>query len=224
MFTNKVEELKQQGFSVKKTRDVQTIIEHKESFFVKGSAGDVKSPYNDETGTYMVTVSGYETNGQLSESFRRPHLPFLTSINESALNAEREKNSQQEQVNDDSLAEKTFSELAEGDIFYKADDASSVKFVKIDEIAYRRSDSSIGGSLDLYAKDDDKVFVVEMMDDISVLTPEQKQDIVDHTPKGLDHDSFVAHVADEIDNIAGLEMLNDDELSDLIDELYGMYR
>lgn len=223
MFTNKLDELKQLGFSIKKTRDVQTVVEHKELFYVRGSAGEIKAPFNEDTGTYMVTISGYPSNNQLSEAFKRPYLPFLSMINEEVANREHQQVEQAAQQNMPKLVATQFSKLEEGANFFKQFDENSTSFIKIDEMSYRRADETIGSALELYAKESDEVFVIEMMDDISVLTPEQKQDIVDHTPKGLDHDEFSAHVADEIDNIAGLELLSDEELSDLIDELYTLY-
>lgn len=223
MFTNKLDELKQLGFSVKKTQDVQTVVEHAEAFYIQGSAGDIKAPFNEDTGTYMVTISGYPSNNELSESFKHPHLPFLSTINEAALQQKQQEVEELAQKNEPKLVTIQFSKLEEGATFYKQADETSTPFVKIDETSYRRADESIGSSLELYAKESDEVFVVEMMDDISMLTPEQKQNIVDHTPKGLGQDEFTAHVVDEIDNIAGLEMLSDDELSDLVDELFRLY-
>lgn len=223
MFSNNVEQLKQQGFKISKTHDLQTVVEHAEKFVVQGSAGEIQAPFNDETNTYRVTISGHATNGELTESFKRPYLPFLATLNEESnrLEAAELERSTEDQTN---VVEKSFSDLQEGDTFFKEPNDKAVQYVKLDEVSYKRSDSSIASSLSQIAKSEDSVFVIEMTDDMAALTPEQKQNIVDHVPeKGLGKEQFTSFVIDDIDNIAGLEMLDDDGLSDLIDELYQMY-
>lgn len=223
MFSNNVEQLKQQGFKISKTHDLQTVVEHAEQFVVQGSAGEIKAPFNDETNTYRVTISGHATNGELTESFKRPYLPFLATLNEESNRLEAQALEQQA-TNTTNVVQKKFSELEEGDTFFKESSETATAYVKLDEVSYKRSDSSIASSLNQIAKLNDSVFVVEMDDSMEMLSPEQKRNIVDHVPeKGLDKEHFTSFVIDDIDNIAGLEMLNDDQLSDLIDELYQLY-
>lgn len=222
MYTNTIDELKQNKFTITKTRDIQTVVEHVDLFYVKGTAGEISAPFNDETGMYTVTFSGHPVNNQLSESILQHPMPLLASINATPVQS-NEVDDQKTADETTKLQTKQFSELEDGAIFYRSADVSSAMYTKVDTSAFKRVGESIASSLELYARDTDQVFIVEMMDDFSTLTHEQKVDIVQHTPQGLSSQDFADHAAQEIDNIAGLESLTDDELSDLITELYTLY-
>jgi hypothetical protein len=217
MLTNDVTALKENNFSITKNLNMQTVVEHTQPFFIKGTAGDIAAPFNTDTKKYTVTLSGHPVRDQLSESIVQHSMPLIASMNSFV-----EPEDEQEESPTSKLATKLFSELENDSIFYRSNDANAAQYRKIDTTTFKRVGESIGSSLELYATANQEVFITEM--DFSLLTPDQKTNIVQHTPSGMDEAEFSDHVVNEIDNIAGLETLSDDELSDLVDELYSMYQ
>ena len=68
------------------------------------------------------------------------------------------------------------------------------------------------------------MFVAEMLDDeLTSLSVEQKKNIVDHAPEGLSPDDFAEYVGHDLENIPGLESLDDEAYEALVQSLSQMY-
>lgn len=225
MNTNKIAELNESGFTVTKTQDVNTVIEHSKPFkLVREGKDDYAVPLNEDTNTYAVTIGGYPTNGEIDYNVVQYATPLIFEINESAKLAVAEEAKSTDNIEREELRDAVFEEIALKTEFYKSDDVNSARFVKIDETTYVKAGNTIGTSIELVAKLTDKVFVAEQFDDdIDSLSPEQKQDVVNHAPEGLSPDDFAEYVGHDLENIPGLESLDDQSLDALIQELSHMY-
>lgn len=221
MFTNDIEQLKQKGFSIAKTSDVQTVVTHDKPFIVEGTASnEIEAPFNEEAGKYMVTFSGYPVESTLQHGVKHPEHSLFREIHEAANKpVEIVEETIESLVHFDAVK---FADIEAGQEFRKVEEISGKVYTKVDETSCRVAADSIAGKLDLVVESDAVVFV-EQVGDYSALSADQKQNIVDHAPKGLSPNEFSVHVAQEIEDIAGLELFSDDELHDLIGELYSLY-
>ena len=225
MKTNNTDDLKVNGFSIEKTKDVNTIITHNKPFkLVREGKADFAVPLNEDTGKYSVTIGGYPDNGQISYDVVQYTTPLLVELNEAA-----NRNVAEQAISDDNdavitLKSVVFEDVAVNADFFKSEDGSGVKYVKVDETTYVKAGNTIGASIELVASKSDTVFVAEMFeDDITSLSVEQKKNIVDHAPEGLSPDDFAEYVGHDLENIPGLESLDDDDLDQLIQSLSHMY-
>lgn len=224
MNTNNIQDLRDAGFVVEKTKDVNTIITHSKPFkLVREGKDDFAVPI-DEQNEYSVTVGGYPSNHEIDYNVVQYATPFLFELNESIKHnidksVETDDNASSLKVNP-----AIFSDLTESAVFYKTSDGKGTAFVKVDESTYIKAGDTIGASIELVAEATDEVFVVEMLEDETTsLSVEQKKNIVDHAPEGLSPDDFTEYVGHDLENIPGLEDLDDVAYEALVKSLSQMY-
>lgn len=221
MFINDIDKLQTLGFNVTKTKDLQTVVEHGKPFFIKGTNRNIPATLNEDTKAYTVTFSGYPLQNVLQESIYQPKTPLLAEINvvKPGYNI-----AETVEAAASSLTSVAFEDLHPGQPFRKLDETVATVYVKVDNTTYKMIGNTIGSVLENYMDGKVEVFT-EMFDEgFGTLTPEQKQDIVDNAPPSIqDRQGFVDAIIDDIDNIAGLETMEDDELEVLLDELFALY-
>jgi len=224
MFTDQIDDLEQRGFTITKTRDVQTILEHSNPFTVKGSERDIPAPFNDTTNKFTVTFSGYPVSNTLQENVRQHTLPLFNSINEliNKLPNEDESTNEASQPN---LVETTFGQLDINSEFMRSNDFTKHRpYIKIDNTSCKRNDDSIGSVLETVLSNDEIVYIQPLVEmDYSALSPDQKRSIVHAAQEGLSESEFNEYAANELEDVAGVETLEEDAYADLIEELYQMY-
>ena len=220
MFINDCTQLQAMGFKVTKTKELQTVVEHSKPFLVKGTVRNIPATLNEDTNTYTVTFSGYPVQNVLQESIYQPKTPLLAEINVASNVAPK---TESVDAGKSSLSPTSFGELAVGKTFRKLDETAAA-YVKVDDTTYKMIGNTIGSVLENYMEGKVQVFTEMFDEDFSALTPEQKQDIVNHAPAGLsDRQQFIDAIIDDIDNIAGLETIDDEELEMLLDDLFALY-
>ncbi len=223
MKTNNIEKLRENGFSVNKTKDINTVISHDKPFkLVREGKEDYSVPIN-ENNQYTVTVGGYPEDNQIAYTVVQYETPLIYEINESAKQSVVEI---PETVDTDTLVKfesADFGNLGINTVFYKTDDGNGVPYVKVDETVYVKSGNTIGSAIELVADSDEKVFVEMLDDELTSLSIEQKKDIVDHAPEGLSPEDFAEYVAHDLENIPGLETLGDEDVEALISSLSQLY-
>ncbi len=227
MFTNKIDELSKLGFVITKTADVQTVIEHTKPFLIQGSESEVDAPYNDVTEKYTVTFSGYPVANNLQENIRQPIIPLFAEIHNTEIQSTKQE---QEELADKSpkLIETTFGEIDVDGVFLRSSDfATNRPYVKVDNTSCKRDGDSIASVLETVLSQDEVVYIEqleEMTDtDYNTLSPEQKNNIIFAASDGLSEHEFNEFAAMELENIAGMEALEDEVFADLVEELYHMY-
>ncbi|MFY0658110.1 MAG: hypothetical protein JXR12_15335 [Neptunomonas phycophila] len=224
MNTNNIQKLRDGGFTIEKTKDVNTVIAHDKPFKLVREGKDDYSVPLDESGKYSVTIGGYPSNGEIDYSVVQYATPFIFELNESAKQMVVESDESVDNISSVSLKAVKFAELNEKAEFYKTEDGKGTAFMKVDESTYVKAGNTIGASIELVADAKDDVYVAEMLDDeITSLSVEQKKNIVDHAPEGLSPDDFAEYVGHDLENIPGLESLDDEAYEALVHSLTQMY-
>lgn len=219
MKTQQISQLKEHGFTVRKTSDMQTIVAHDEPFIVHGENGVYRVPLTE--GEYKIVFAGMSSNGVVPYLIEQTAFPFLLDLQTKYTEQQRIVESQTESASRQTLKSVAFSKLKEGQHFFKDEVKSSAKYRKTGDSTYTKY-SQLTEGFDLIAKAEMTVFVEYENIDIG-LTPEQKQDIIANIPAGLSRFEFDETLGMMIEDIPGLEALGDEALEALHLELYDLY-
>lgn len=218
MKTQQISQLKEHGFTVRKTADLQTIVAHDKPFIVHGENGVYRVPLKE--GKYEVTFAGMSSNGVVPFLIEQTAFPFLLDLQTKHAERQRIVESQTGSPSRQTLTSVAFSKLKEGQHFFK-DEVKSAKYRKTGDSTYTKC-SQLTEGFELIAEAEMTVFVEYENIDIG-LTPEQKQDIVASIPAGLSRFEFDETLGMMIEDIPGLEVLDDEALEALHLELYDLY-
>lgn len=220
MKTNKINELVNEGFKVNKTPDLQTEVTHANPFVIHGDNGVYKAHLKE--GQYCITFASMCSNGATPFMIEQTDYPLLNDVQariDEQARIEKEETEQLEEAVGPRVQKTLFGDLKEGDSFSK-DENMTFSYRKTGEHSYQKQSQLVEG-FDMIGKSEMEVFV-EMFD--TALTSEQKADIVRHMQPGLNRDMFDEELGMAIENIPGMEMMDEQELMALHDELFAMYQ
>lgn len=212
MKTNIINELQQQGFDVKRTSKFTTVVTYDKPFNILGESGKIQALSIDNQ--YSVTFNSLCSKGLLPNDIEHLELPLLADLVQ-----KRNKKINEKQTERPTYMTVKFADLMENQTFYKDTSAVS-QYHKTGDCTYVK-ESDIAQDFQLIMSSDTEV-LVEM--DYSMLTPEQKNNIVTSLQKGLSDDQFVDQVSMQLENIAGMDTLNDKQLQQLYSELLNLYK
>lgn len=212
-----ISQLKTHGFDVTRiTATASTVIEHENLFIVEGTHGPVQAVKNEDTNKYTITFSSLCTSDNVPYEVNMVSCALLASINESA-NQTEQRRIDALNVQPATKVTVTFKDVWIGETFSKP--SSSSTYIKIDEQSYAKQ-SSIASTMLMFMEADDNVEV----DPFNVgLTDEQKWDIVFSVPERAAPEDVAKWIMMDLDNIPGVEDLDDRDKHKVANELLAMW-
>jgi hypothetical protein len=212
-----IKQLQELGFNVTKTKALTTVVEHSKPFDIVTTSGQFASVLNESTNQYSVTFSGLCSSGQIPHDVQlQTPKTLLQSINEAA-------NAKPAQI--DVTPTKTskstvkFATLSINESYSKDEQASST-YVKVSDTTARKL-NSIGSQLEIFVESDFDVYPfddngaeftdgdIEHYIETCPFVDEFAAQLQGGQPNEQQINQLRAQVADDLENIPGLESLDD---------------